>query len=224
MECCTCKIFAGNVPFDCSENEFAECFKNMEGFVKAEIIYKNDSMTKISRGFGFITFETPEYAKILLDKNCIIFKNRKLRFTQYVTDIENSKSFLSYKKKCDTFQSNINKQLISPKIYIKNQYTFNNNYVKNGNFLLVRNISENMTRDELYDIFSKFSNIGKYFIVTDQDTGNTKSYAIVEILNNIIYDLLLEQREIKHNSLDLKISKWKIKSPNTEKKYVINKK
>ena len=221
MECCMCKIFVGNVPFDCSKDEFSECFKNMAGFIKAEIIYKNSaSVTKISRGFGFVTFETPEHAKILLDdydKNCIMFKDRKLRFTQYVPNIENNLQPQFGNKSENSLQ-------ICHNLHTKKQYMFNDGYVKNKNFLIVKNINESMTRKELHDIFSKFSSIGKHFIVTDQDTGTLKSYAVVEIMNDIIYDLLLQQKEIKYNSSVFEIAKWRLKSLSIERKYVINKK
>jgi RNA recognition motif-containing protein len=177
----------GNVPFECSQNEFGECFKEFKGFIKAEIIYKNG--TTVSRGFGFVTFDSPEHAKLLIDKESITFKDRNLRFTEYMMDSESYKSLKT--------QSN------------KDQYIFNDGCIRNKNFLIVKNINNNMTRKELCDIFSKFSKVGRHFIVTDQDTGTSKSYAVVEILNDTIYDLLLEQKEIRYDSLTFQVSKWR---------------
>ncbi len=78
----TCKVFVGNVPFNLTEEEFQECFKNLEGYVTAELISRNQ--TKSTRGFGFITFENSKYVKKFLeDRIEIIVKDRKLRFTNY---------------------------------------------------------------------------------------------------------------------------------------------
>ena len=78
-----------------------------------------------------------------------------------------------------------------------------------------------MTRNDLYDIFSKYGEIGKYFIVSDQETGNSKSYAIVEIIDPILYEFLVKQKELIINgSHILELSKWKIQKcyVNTDKK------
>src|SRR5437870_11420355 len=33
-----CKIFVGNIPYQCTQEEFEKCFQNINGFMKAEII------------------------------------------------------------------------------------------------------------------------------------------------------------------------------------------
>lgn len=184
MECCLCKIFVGNVPFECTPVEFTSCFENFDGFIKAEIIFK--SGTNISRGFGFVNFNSPENAHKLLNKNDVFLKDRCLRFSEY-----DSPKYES---------------LPSPK--------FDSVY-KDKNLIIVKNIYENMTRKELYNIFTKFGDIGKHFIVTDQHTGAAKSYAVVEILDDIMYELLINKGEIIHDTITLQITRWK----NPKQKY-----
>jgi RNA recognition motif-containing protein len=75
------KVFVGNVPFLCDNNEFKECFKNIAGFVDAEIVNRHNS--EYSRGFGFVTLKTIDDATKLLSRNDIILKDRTLRFTSY---------------------------------------------------------------------------------------------------------------------------------------------
>lgn len=75
------KIFVGNVPFQCDEDEFKKCFKDIPGFISAEIIPRHNSF--YSRGFGFVTLETEKDAQNLLHRNDIMFKDRILRFTGY---------------------------------------------------------------------------------------------------------------------------------------------
>lgn len=78
-----CKIFVGNVPFQCSREEFIECFKIYEGFMDGDIINRYNSNN--SRGFGFIKFDSPENTEKFLNcKNQISLKNRYLRFTKYM--------------------------------------------------------------------------------------------------------------------------------------------
>lgn len=81
------KIFVGNVPYQCTQEEFARCFQDVDGFIKAEIItvYK----TNMSRGFGFVTMRSMYDAENLKQRDDIMFKGRALRFTSYQN--ENSK-------------------------------------------------------------------------------------------------------------------------------------
>ena len=76
------KVFVGNVPFQCTREEFQECFKHMEGFETADIIRRYKS--KLSRGFGFVVFKEEAQSKKLLDDvNEIKLKDRVLRFSSY---------------------------------------------------------------------------------------------------------------------------------------------
>lgn len=76
-----CKIFVGNVPYQCTQEDFEKCFEKIPGFVRAEIV--SIQKTNLSRGFGFITMKSPSDAEKLKHRNDIIFKGRVLRFTSY---------------------------------------------------------------------------------------------------------------------------------------------
>ncbi|AYV81269.1 MAG: RNA recognition motif protein [Harvfovirus sp.] len=75
------KIFVGNVPFQCLQEEFSQCFKNVPGFISAEIVTRHNS--SYSRGFGFVAMSNIGDAKALIQRNDIMFKDRVLRFTEY---------------------------------------------------------------------------------------------------------------------------------------------
>lgn len=187
MESNLCKIFVGNVPFQCNQLEFTSCFEKMRGYVKAEIIYKPGTL--VSRGFGFVTFDCSENAKDLLDKT-IIFKDRVLRFTQYVANMELS---------------------IPPEKHIVPMQT-----ESSKNLLIIKNVGD-MTRNDVLDFFSNFGNVGKHFIMTDHETGISKNYAVVEMIDKDVYDCLLKVKEIKRGEQNLEISRWKIKKCMKEK-------
>lgn len=76
-----CKLFVGNVPYQCTKNEFKKCFEHINGFVDADIIVKHNSTT--SRGFGFVTFNTKKDADDALKINNVMFKERELRLSEY---------------------------------------------------------------------------------------------------------------------------------------------
>lgn len=76
------KVFVGNVPFVCNREEFINCFSNLDGFVDADIILRYGS--NLSRGFGFVIFETDQQVNKLLERNDIQIGNRTLRFTKYI--------------------------------------------------------------------------------------------------------------------------------------------
>lgn len=83
-----CKVFVGNVPFNLTEEEFIECFKDLDGYVTAELISRNK--TNNTRGFGFITFQNNNYVINFLEQNPeITVKDRKLRFTHYCNSDSN---------------------------------------------------------------------------------------------------------------------------------------
>lgn len=76
------KVFVGNVPFKCTSEEFAECFKALDGYRTADVV--RFSHNNASRGFGFVSFETKEQADALLGENeNIELLGRKLRISPY---------------------------------------------------------------------------------------------------------------------------------------------
>ena len=79
-----CKIFVGNVPYQCTQEEFTIFFQNIDGFIKAEIITVHK--TNMSRGFGFVTMRSLCDAENLKHREDILFKGRTLRFTSYHND------------------------------------------------------------------------------------------------------------------------------------------
>ena len=201
-----CKIFVGNVPFQCNQLEFNECFEKMPGFIKAEIVCKNDG--SLSRGFGFVTFDTKENAEKLMENTNITFKDRILRFTEYTQHTPYGQYIEKSQKEFN--ECNSQDEYLQPVTQQTQQISKKNIDIKQKNLLLVKNLKLGMTREQLYDIFSEFGQIGRHFIVTDQDTGNQKSYAVVEILNDSVYELLVKQKEVesKDNCI-FEISKWK---------------
>lgn len=76
-----CKIFVGNVPYQCTQEDFEKCFEKVPGFIRAEIV--PILKTNMSRGFGFVTMKSSVDAEKLKHRNDIIFKGRILRFTSY---------------------------------------------------------------------------------------------------------------------------------------------
>ncbi len=99
----SCKIFVGNVPFQCTKDEFIECFNIYTGFIDGDIINRINSTN--SRGFGFITFNSSENADNFLNlKQQIPLKGRNLRFTKYmpynkkiINDNHNDKNYIFIK-------------------------------------------------------------------------------------------------------------------------------
>jgi RNA recognition motif-containing protein len=171
------KIFVGNIPFQCTNDEFNECFNIIDGVIKAEIIYK--PYTMISRGFGFITFDSKDNAQKILSQNNIFLKDRLLRFTEYESKL------IKYKESI-------------PDNLIK---------LKKNNFIMIKNLID-IDRNDLYEEFNKYGYIGRYFIACHRKTGNLKNYGIVEIFNDELFDTLLNVKHIiiKNNTYD--IVKW----------------
>jgi RNA recognition motif-containing protein len=99
------KVFVGNVPFQCAKEEFEDCFRDIPGFINAEIVNRFNST--YSRGFGFVTFDTYESAKELLDRKNLTFKDRILRFTEYTSyeNKEKNKNYLFVKNIPETTES-----------------------------------------------------------------------------------------------------------------------
>jgi RNA recognition motif-containing protein len=187
------KVFVGNVHFQCTRLEFHECFKNLRGFLKAEIICESNVTS--SRGFGFVTFEKLEDTRQLLDCNEMKLKGRILRFTEYMNNEHNDRYDI-----CD------------------DKYKIVND-IFNRNLLMVLNIPNDMTREKLHGIFSLFSDVGRHFICRNQDTGEKEKHAIVEILDDDIYNLLSQQKKININEETFDINVWNIQMTNKNNTY-----
>jgi len=72
------KLFVGNIPFDCSLDDFRNVFKKKKGYVAADLINNSNS-----RCFGFVVLKNKESMEELLNKNDVFIKDRKLRLTRY---------------------------------------------------------------------------------------------------------------------------------------------
>lgn len=76
------KIFVGNVPYYCTQGQFEITFKDVDGFIKGDIVTKPKS--NICRGFGFVTIKDKKSAIKLKGRHDLYIKNRQLRFTDYI--------------------------------------------------------------------------------------------------------------------------------------------
>ena len=75
------RVFVGNVPFQCTTEEFVELFKDTPGFVNANVVKRYNS--EMSRGFGYVTLNSNENLENLLSKETLDFKDRTLRLSKY---------------------------------------------------------------------------------------------------------------------------------------------
>jgi RNA recognition motif-containing protein len=181
-----CKIFVGNVPFKCDLKKFNNCFKHINGFIKAELCSQNNDDS--SRGFAFLIFDSAKNAQKMLNTN-INFMDRELRFHQY--------NFENVKKISDNLSS----------------MTLYNNILSNKNYIHISNLHSSITRDDLKKMFSKYGKIGKYFLMTDHKTGISKNAGIIEIIDNEVFELLLNKKIIKYGDNIFELSKWKLEKP-----------
>jgi len=185
------KIFVGNVPYQCTQEEFEKCFEHIEGYVRAELItiYKDTenseemanllSSSHTSRGFGFITIKSYYNAEKLKMRNDIIFKGRVLRFTQYHDD--------------DNMKKNI----------LTNYLEHNNNYV------YVDGIPDGKNREWLKTYFNAYEPIGRCYISVDNETGKMKNDGMIEIIDDIKYKNILVKRWHNNDNIQLYTTKYK---------------
>jgi hypothetical protein len=140
-----CKIFVGNVPFDCCSSEFKDCFKHINGYVTADLINL--------RGFGFVVLQNKlQRDQTIVDNNFFI-KNRKLRLSKYDNQTKGT--------------------------------------VEKSSFIKLENISDNITRDDIYKEFKNLCEVGKCFIDTNRVTGEQLSTGLVEIFDvEVLHQLL----------------------------------
>lgn len=71
------KIFIANIPWSITDSQLGEIFQEVGEVIKAEIII--DRETQRSRGFGFVTFTSPDSVnKAIESKNGYDIKGRKI--------------------------------------------------------------------------------------------------------------------------------------------------
>lgn len=87
------KIFVGNVPFSCSQEDFERCFVGVPGIIRAEIVR---GMRDDSRGIGFVTMDNEISAEALKCREDIKCKGRVLRFYAYHTNFIKKQDSYSY--------------------------------------------------------------------------------------------------------------------------------
>lgn len=120
------KIFVGNVPFNCTQDEFERSFNSVDGFIKGEIVTKQHS--DVCRGFGFVTLDNIDNAEKLQNRNDLFINNRQLRFTEY-TMSKKQKSYENDKNKyifVDGIPNNSDKEYLE-KVF--NDYPLGKHYV-----------------------------------------------------------------------------------------------
>jgi RNA recognition motif-containing protein len=80
------KLFVGNIPFNCTNEDFKNAFKKRKGYVNADLI--------TSKNIGFVVLKNRENIEELLNKNDVFIGDRKLRLTRY----DNKKESINYIK------------------------------------------------------------------------------------------------------------------------------
>lgn len=205
-----CKIFVGNVPYQCTQEEFEKCFEKIEGFVKAEIItmYK----TNMSRGFGFITLKSLHDAEKLKHRNDIFFKGRNLRFTNYQGDtidklFDDNYNYKSIIDKNIIDKDYVNKKNIITKHVVRKQF---GNHSLN-NYVYVYGIPFGKNKTWLRESFSNYEPIGKCFISINHNTGEIKNNGIIEILDDLCYKSILSKKYHVIDDNILVTSSYKLK-------------
>ena len=120
------KIFVGNVPYNCTKEEFKKCFEEMRGYINSDIIKR--PRTELSRGFGFVVFNTEENAKKLLEENNIKLKDRILRFSRYSKNKRKYNQNNIYQVFIYDIGENITSEILKDKIeeYVKEGEITNN--------------------------------------------------------------------------------------------------
>lgn len=71
------KIYVGNLPFKATESELQELFEQF-GEIKEAVIIK-DRYTEESKGFGFVTFDSPQAAQNALKMDGKDLSGRSLK-------------------------------------------------------------------------------------------------------------------------------------------------
>jgi len=180
----THKVFVGNVPFQCTKDDFMNCFKKLPGYIDSGIIRRYKS--KLSRGFGFVVLNNEVNAQKLINGGFNIkLRGRPLRFSKYafnmiesgIDDTRDTDGFIKVKSStgknntyCDVLSNTHINTTIPASTYTNSNPVTNNistnsintniatNYTRySRNTVFISDLSPETTEIELTDILS---NIG----------------------------------------------------------------
>lgn len=179
-----CKIFVGNVPYMCTQEEFSDAFKHIGGFVSADLIFKQNTeredliQPRVSRGFGFVVFKDKDSVRDFMSNNHILkIRDRVLRFTPYTEYEKNDRGDKNDKKE-------------------KRENNYFVRYLDKNN-IFIKNIPTGMTSEQLKACFNKITPVGLCYINTNINTGETKNTGVVEIIDPAKYTMLIKEKIIE---------------------------
>ncbi len=90
----------------------------------------------------------------------------------------------------------------------------------NTNYILLSDLTEDITREDILTEFKVYSDIGKCFIMTNRDTGDLRDLAIVEVLDNDSYAQLIELEQMYISNSIVRLRPFNVKQ--SKQKNVIN--
>lgn len=134
------KLFVGNIPYDCIQEEIHTYLSVILGYIKIDIIYTENNITK---GYGFITMNNLYNAQQLKQRSDIIFKGRQLRFIDYQNEkyIQSNNyiyvSNIPTEKNREWLKEQFNKNFIGIHFIIMNHST--GEYTPNGIIEILNN-------------------------------------------------------------------------------------
>jgi RNA recognition motif-containing protein len=185
------KIFVGNVPFQCTPEEFQNCFEKMNGFMSADIIRRYKS--KLSRGFGFVIFADKDSADGLMNKT-VFLRERKLRFSPYSFEYKSeSKSEYSADSEQVAIVDPSKQMLQFRNMMAEEPYEIKGISMlhNQNNQIFIRNLDEKMKDDELKQHFKKFGEITSCFITSKSGSA----YAVINFKDEAAYKAALNDEK-----------------------------
>lgn len=76
------RVFVGNVPYQCNDDEFQQLFNGVSGYVSAQVVRRRNST--LSKGFGFVVLNSDEDASALIgSEQKFVIGDRELRVSVY---------------------------------------------------------------------------------------------------------------------------------------------
>jgi len=149
-------VFVKNLGKDIMDEEFEKLCQQF-GKIQSFMLAKEDDDTSTSKGFGFVSYETPEQAEEAVNKLCQTeFKGRKL--------------YAGRAQKKTERQAALRHEFEKRKIERMNRYQGVNLYVKN--------LDDSVDDARLRQEFSTFGTITSAKVMAD-DKGNSKGFGFV---------------------------------------------